>query len=143
MDTTSIQRQRYKGIGNIKKQFYMGRNKIYSSHVVRKHMMFTVKFLNFWTPENFVVINLEFKQRGKTLGYFVKKMQMEMQTVKTLIWVCTVFPDLYVRKLRIITVYLYTCITRHTCSPINVFVVDGKHINSFCIRMLKTMYRLV
>ena len=32
----------------------------------------TVKFLNFWTPENFTVICLKFKQRGQTLGYFVK-----------------------------------------------------------------------
>ena len=30
-------------------------------------------------------ICLKFKQRGKNLGYFVKKMQMEKQTVKTLI----------------------------------------------------------
>ena len=45
----------------------------------------TVKFLNFRTPENFAVIYLKFKGRGKTLGYFVKKMQMEKQTVKTLI----------------------------------------------------------
>ena len=45
----------------------------------------TVKFLNFRTPENFAVICLKFKQRGKTLGYLVKKMQMEKQTVKTLI----------------------------------------------------------
>ena len=37
----------------------------------------TVKFLNFRTPENFAVIYLKFKQRGQTLGYFVKKMQME------------------------------------------------------------------
>ena len=42
----------------------------------------TVKFLNFRTPENFAVIYLKFKQRGQTLGYFVK---METQTVKTLI----------------------------------------------------------
>ena len=33
----------------------------------------TVKFLNFPTPENFAVIYLKFKQRGQTLGYFVKK----------------------------------------------------------------------
>ena len=45
----------------------------------------TVKFLNFWTPENFAVIYLKFKHRDKTLRYFVKKMQMEKQTVKTLI----------------------------------------------------------
>ena len=29
--------------------------------------------VNFRTPENFAVIYLKFKQRGKTLGYFVKK----------------------------------------------------------------------
>ena len=29
------------------------------------------------TPENFSVIYLLFKQRGQTLGYFVKKMLME------------------------------------------------------------------
>ena len=45
----------------------------------------TVKFLNFWTPENFAVINLNFKPRGQTLGYFTKMVQMEKQTVKTLI----------------------------------------------------------
>ena len=43
---------------------------------------FTVKFLNFQTPENFAVIYLKFKQRGQTLGYFIKQMQMESQTVK-------------------------------------------------------------
>ena len=37
----------------------------------------TVKFINFRTPENFAAIYLKFKQRGKTLGYFLKKMQME------------------------------------------------------------------
>ena len=37
----------------------------------------TIKFLNFWTPENFAVNYLEFKQRGQTFGYFVNKMQME------------------------------------------------------------------
>ena len=36
----------------------------------------TVKFLNFWMPKNFDVIYLKFKQRGQTLGYFVKNMQM-------------------------------------------------------------------
>ena len=36
----------------------------------------TVNFLNFQIAESFVVINLKFKQRGKTLRYFVKKMQM-------------------------------------------------------------------
>ena len=37
----------------------------------------TVKFQNFRTPEIFAVIYLKFKQRGQTLGYFVKKVQME------------------------------------------------------------------
>ena len=31
----------------------------------------TVKFLNFWTPENIAVIYLKFKQRRKTLGNFI------------------------------------------------------------------------
>ena len=33
----------------------------------------TVKFLTFWTPENFAVIYLKFKERGKTLGYFFQE----------------------------------------------------------------------
>ena len=37
----------------------------------------TIKFLNFRMPENFAVIYLKIRQRGQTLGYFVKKMQME------------------------------------------------------------------
>ena len=37
----------------------------------------TIKFLNFWMPDNFVVIDLKFKHRGQTFGYFVKMMQME------------------------------------------------------------------
>ena len=37
----------------------------------------TVKFLNFGMPENFAVIYLKFEQRGQSLGYFVKMMQME------------------------------------------------------------------
>ena len=45
----------------------------------------TVKFLNFWTPENFAVIYLNFKRKGQTCGYFIKKMQMEWQLMKTLI----------------------------------------------------------
>ena len=48
-------------------------------------MVHTVKFLNFRTPKNFAVIYLKFKQRGQTLGYFVEKMPVEYQTVKTLI----------------------------------------------------------
>ena len=41
------------------------------------HERVTVKFLNFRTPKNFAVIYLKFKQRGQTLGYFVKMVQME------------------------------------------------------------------
>ena len=37
----------------------------------------TIKFLNFQMPENFAVIYLKFKQRGQSLGYFIKMMQME------------------------------------------------------------------
>ena len=37
----------------------------------------TVKFLNFRTPKLFAVNYLKFKQRGKTIEYFVQKMQME------------------------------------------------------------------
>ena len=33
----------------------------------------TVKFLNFRTAENFAVKYLKFKQRGQTLGFFIKK----------------------------------------------------------------------
>ena len=38
-----------------------------------KKMLSTVKFLNFRTPETFAVIYLKFKQRGRSLRYFVKK----------------------------------------------------------------------
>ena len=37
----------------------------------------TAKFLNFRMPENFAVIYLKFKQRGQSLRYFIKMMQME------------------------------------------------------------------
>ena len=47
--------------------------------------VYTVKFLNFQTQENLAVINLKFKQRCQTFGFFTKNMQMEKQTVKTLI----------------------------------------------------------
>ena len=40
-------------------------------------LLATVKFLNFEMPENFAGICLKFKQTVQTLGYFVKKMQME------------------------------------------------------------------
>ena len=45
----------------------------------------TVNFQNFRMPETFAVNYLKFKQRLQILGFFVKKMQMEWQTVKTLI----------------------------------------------------------
>ena len=35
-----------------------------------------VKFLSFGSPENIALIYLKFKQRGRTLGCFVEKMQM-------------------------------------------------------------------
>ena len=38
---------------------------------------YTVKFLNFQMPENFAEIYLKFKQKGQTLGYSAKKMQIE------------------------------------------------------------------
>ena len=40
-------------------------------------LKYTVKFLNFRTPENFDVIYLKFKKSGQTSGHLVKKMQME------------------------------------------------------------------
>ena len=46
---------------------------------------YSVNFLNFQMQESLAVINLKLKQRCQTLGYFTKKMQMEKQTVKTLI----------------------------------------------------------
>ena len=33
----------------------------------------TVKFLNFWKPENFAVIYLKFKKRGQTFGFICQK----------------------------------------------------------------------
>ena len=45
--------------------------------LIGKYFLVTVKFLNFLTPENFVVIYLKFKQRSQAFGYFIKKMQME------------------------------------------------------------------
>ena len=32
----------------------------------------TVKFQNFRTPENFAVMDLNFKQRGQSSGYFIR-----------------------------------------------------------------------
>ena len=37
----------------------------------------SLKFLNFLTPENFLVIYLKDKQWGQTFRYFVQKKQME------------------------------------------------------------------
>ena len=44
--------------------------------IVNRDCCNTVKFLSFRTQENLAVINLKFKQRFQTLGYFTKKMQM-------------------------------------------------------------------
>ena len=46
--------------------------------------MTTINFLNFQTPK-LCCYYLKFKHRGQTFGFFAKKMQMEKQTVKTLI----------------------------------------------------------
>ena len=55
----------------------------------------TVKLLSFRTSENFALENVKFKQRGRSLVYFINEM---------LIWVCTVCPNLSVPKFKIITV---------------------------------------
>ena len=58
--------------------------------------------------ENFAVIILKFKKIGQTKGFSAQNVQMEWQTMKTLIRLtalCTVCPDLPVRKLKIITVF--------------------------------------
>ena len=44
---------------------------------LEKHYKHTVKFLNFWTLENFAVIILKFKQSGQTKVFFAQNMQME------------------------------------------------------------------
>ena len=48
-------------------------------------LRYTVKLLNFRMSENFVVIYLNFKQRGQSLGYFIKNDANGIATVKTLI----------------------------------------------------------
>ena len=54
-------------------------------HVIKALTVGTVMFINFQTQENLAVINLKFKQRCPTLGYFTKKMQLLLkQTLKTL-----------------------------------------------------------
>ena len=71
----------------------------------------TVKFLNFGMPEIFAVIYLKFKQRGSNLRVFcqngangIANSEDPDQTAPHLIWVCTLCPDLSVRKLRVIMV---------------------------------------
>ena len=73
----------------------------------------TVKFLKFGTPEIFAVIYLKFKQRGQTLRVFCQNgangiansekpyrtAPRDCSSRSSLIWVCTVCPDLSVRKL--------------------------------------------
>ena len=75
----------------------------------------TVKFLNFWTSENFPVIYLKFKQRGKTCGVFHQKdangianSEDPDQTARSsLIWIRTVCPDQSVGKLRLFAVFAH------------------------------------
>ena len=101
--------------------------------------MATVKFLNFGTPEIFAVIYLKFKQRGQTvygrnLCCNLPKIQTKRPNLRvfsqedvngiansedpdqtapgsSLIWVCTVCPDLSVRKLRVITVLIVSLLS--------------------------------
>ena len=40
-------------------------------------MLFTIKYFNFRTTENFAVIYLKFKKRDQASGYFVKMIEME------------------------------------------------------------------
>ena len=47
------------------------------------------KVPKFSAPENFAVIYLKFKQRGQTLWFFA-----DCSSRSSLIWVCTVCPDL-------------------------------------------------
>ena len=78
----------------------------------------TVKFLNIGTPEIFAVIYLKLKQRGQTVRVFcqngangIANSEDTDQTAprSSLIWVCTICPDLSVRKLKVITVFrIYT-----------------------------------
>ena len=71
----------------------------------------TVKFLNFRMQENIAVVNLKFKQRCQTLGYFTKKdangiaNSEDPDQTAPLGAFC---PDLSVRKFLIITV-LHKC----------------------------------
>ena len=70
----------------------------------------TVKFLNFWTPENFAVIYLKFKQRGKTWVFCQNGANgiANSEDRSCLIWVCTICPHLSVPKLRVFSVLCVT-----------------------------------
>ena len=63
----------------------------------------TVNFLNIWTPKKCVVITLKF-ERCRRNGKQCRPWS-DCSSRSSLIWVCTVFPGLSVRKLRIIMVY--------------------------------------
>ena len=73
----------------------------------------TVKFLNFRTPENFAVINLKFKQKRQNLGEFCQKdangkaNSEDPDQTAPLIWVCTVWPKVFVQKFRIFMVVVF------------------------------------
>ena len=83
-----------------------------------------IKFLNFQMPENFAVIYLKLKLRGKILrGILSKRCKLNSKQWRplsdcsfrsSLIWVCTVPQDLSVGKLRITMVY-YTFISNLNC----------------------------
>ena len=45
----------------------------------------TVKIQKIRTPKKFAVITLKFEQGGFTVEYYIQRMQMALQTVKTLI----------------------------------------------------------
>ena len=75
----------------------------------------TVKFLNVLTPKKFAIITLKFEQDGFTKRVMHPKDAAGIANSvdsdhtaprSSLIWVCSVRPDLSVRKLRIITVCL-------------------------------------
>ena len=65
---------------------------------------YTVKLLNFQTPETVAVIYLKFKQRDQNLRVF--RPNDAKWNRSNLIWFFTVCPDLSVQKPRVITVYL-------------------------------------
>ena len=55
-------------------------------HQIRNlFLLLSVEVLNFWTPKIFAVITLKFKLRGVSLEKCIQKMQMEWQTLLTLI----------------------------------------------------------